>query len=71
MIIYPKTCKNLNGLQNLELYVRKYKGIEIQILTWENDEKIFNVIKELKKRIPEVEEVTIHPPLIDENINRL
>ena len=66
MIIYPKTSEYLEGLQNLETYVKKYKGIEIQVLTWENDEKIFNVIKELKKRVPEVEEATIHPPLVDE-----
>ena len=66
MIIYPKSSENLDGLQNLEVYVKKYKGIEIQILNWENDEKIINIIKELKNRLPEVEEVTIHPPLIDE-----
>ena len=66
MIIYPKTSEHLEGLQNLEIYVKRYKGIEIQVLNWENDEKIFNVIKELKKRVPEVKEVTIHPPLIDE-----
>ena len=66
MIIYPKTSEYLEGLQNLESYVRKYKGIEIQILDWENDEKIFDIIKKLKNQIPEVEEVTIHPPLIDE-----
>lgn len=66
MIIYPKTSEYLEGLQNLESYVRKYKGIEIQILDWENDEKIFDIIKKLKNKIPEVEEVTIHPPLTDE-----
>lgn len=66
MVIYPKTSESLEGMQTLKKYIQKYRGVEIQVLNWESDEKIYNVINELKNEIPEILEVTIHPPLIDE-----
>ena len=64
MIIYPKTCENLNGFKFLKQYVEIYKGIEIQLLSYEQSKQItYNVIKELKNQIPIIEEVTIHMPI--------
>ena len=64
MIIYPKTCENLNGFEFLKQYVEKDKGIEIQLLSYEQTQQItYNVIKQLKSQIPQLEEVTIHLPI--------
>lgn len=64
MIIYPKTCENLNGFKFLKQYVERDKGIEIQLLSYEQSQQIaYNVIKELKNQIPILEEVTIHMPI--------
>lgn len=64
MIIYPKTCENLNGFQYLKQYVEKYKGIEIQLLNIEETQKkSYEAVKRLKAEIPELNEVTIHLPL--------
>ena len=66
MNIYPKTSKNFEGLDKLLPYVEKYKGIEIQFFD-ENgimsDFDIESAINELMKRVPDLKEVTIHPPL--------
>ena len=64
MIIYPKTCENLNGFEFLKRYVEKDKGIEIQLLSYEQTQKkTYNVIKQLKSQIPQLEEVIIHLPI--------
>ena len=64
MIIYPKTCENLNGFQYLKQYAEKYKGIEIQLLSYEQtQEKTYDAIKRLKTEIPQLQEVTIHLPI--------
>lgn len=64
MIIYPKTSENLQGLEYLKEYVEKYKGIEIQLLSYEKMQQIiYEAIKQLNKQIPQLEEVTIHLPL--------
>ena len=64
MIIYPKTCENLNGFEFLKRYVEKDKGIEIQLLSYEHTQQIaYNVIKQLKIQIHQLEEVTIHLPI--------
>ena len=64
MIIYPKTSENLQGLEYLKEYVEKYKGLEIQLLSFEQTQKItYDVLKEIKKQIQNLEEVTIHLPL--------
>ena len=67
MIIYPKTCENLVGLEYLKKYVEKYKGVEIQLLSSEQTEKkTYDVLKRLKAEIPPINEVTIHLPIRDE-----
>ena len=67
MIIYPKTCENLQGLEYLMEYVEKSKGIEIQLLNHEETQKKSDdVIKRLKTEIPQLNEVTIHLPLTEE-----
>lgn len=64
MIIYPKTSENLEGLEYLKRYAEKYRGIEIQLLSYEQTQQItYNVIKQLKSQIPQLEEVTIHLPI--------
>ena len=64
MIIYPKTSENLEGLKYLKRYAEKYRGIEIQLLSYEQTQKItYNVIKQLKSQIPQLEEVTVHLPI--------
>ena len=64
MIIYPKTCENLNGFNYLKQYVEKYKGIEIQLLSHEQTEKkTYDVIRRLKTEVPKFEEITIHLPI--------
>ena len=64
MIIYPKTSENLEGLEYLKRYAEEYRGIEIQLLSYEHTQKItYNVIKQLKSQIPQLEEVTVHLPI--------
>ena len=64
MIIYPKTSENLEGLEYLKRYAEKYRGIEIQLLSYEQTQQItYNFIKQLKSQIPQLEEVTIHLPI--------
>lgn len=64
MIIYPKTSENLEGLEYLKKYVEEYKGIEIQLLSYEQTKQItYKFLKQLKDQIPQLVEVTIHLPL--------
>lgn len=71
MNIYPKTCRNFVGLDNLMPYVEEYKGIELQFFD-ENGImapfKIREVIEKLMERVPDLKEITIHPPLNDYDI---
>ena len=64
MKIYPKTCENLNGLKYLKKYVEKYKGIEIQLLSFECIDTAYNTIKRLREEFVDLEEVTVHLPLV-------
>lgn len=71
MNIYPKLDKNLNGLKELEKYIKKDKGVELQFFhedgIWGNYD--FNTaINTLMKKIPSIKEITIHPPLDDYDI---
>lgn len=71
MNIYPKLDKNFNGLKELEKYIKKDKGVELQFFhedgVWENYD--FNTaINTLMKKIPSIKEITIHPPLDDYDI---
>lgn len=63
MIIYPKTSDTLEGMNNLKPYIEKYKGVEIQMMEWDSLEKVNSVIKNVKNEVPEIQEITIHPPL--------
>ena len=63
MKIYPKTNSFLEGIENLKPYIEKYKGIEIQMLKWDELDYVYTVINNLKTIIPEIEEITIHPPI--------
>ena len=67
MKIYPKLDEKLNGINVLKQYVEKYKGIEIQLLSFECINIAYKVIKKYKDEIPNIEEVTIHLPLTDED----
>lgn len=66
MKIYPKTSRNFEGLDKLMPYVEKNKGIELQFFD-ENglmaEFEIKRVIDDLLERVPYIEEITIHPPL--------
>ena len=67
MIIYPKICENLNGLEYLKEYVERNNGIEIQLLNIEETQKkTYEAVKRLKTEIPQLNEVTIHLPLKEE-----
>ena len=67
MIIYPKLCENLNGLEYIKEYVKRNNGIEIQLLNIEETQKkTYEAVKRLKTEIPQLNEVTIHLPLKEE-----
>lgn len=73
--IYPKTCENLNGEENIRKYIKKYKGLEIQYFH-KNEDKLVDfvmspAVEKLMERNPEIEEITIHPPLEDYNIEEI
>ena len=69
MKIYPKTNEMLEGIENLEEAIKKYKGIEIQYFAKSKSEivdfEITKPIESLLKKYPQIEEITIHPPLCD------
>lgn len=72
MKVYPKTNENLEGVENLEEILNKYKGIEIQYFE-KNDSEIVDFeiekpIEKILKRYPYIEEITIHPPLCNYEI---
>lgn len=66
MKIYPKVSEDLEGLEALRNEVEESKGIELQFFhnegKWGNFE-IVPSIEALKKEVPTIAEVTIHPPL--------
>lgn len=71
MKIYPKTNKYFEGLDSLMEYVEKDKGIEIQFFNEHGPMSSFeikSVIDETLKRIPDIKEITIHPPLVNYEI---
>ncbi len=71
MNIYPKVSSYFEGLDKLEEYVKKYQGIELQFFDENGPIAPFDIatpIEKLMERIPEIKEITIHPPLIDYDI---
>lgn len=71
MNIYPKTSRNFEGLDKMMEYVEKYKGIELQYFDENGMMAPFDIaspIEKIMEKIPYLQEITIHPPLIDYDI---
>lgn len=66
MKIYPKIDERYKGLESLKKYIIKYKGVEIQFFNnndiWGNYD-IEKTIDYVINKIPEIQEITVHPPL--------
>ena len=73
--IYPKTDENLNGDEKLKEYIKRYKGLEIQYSHKDNNKLVdFVMAPAVEKKIkanPEIEEITIHPPLSRYDIEQI
>lgn len=72
--IFPKTNELLEGVEFYKEYISKYKGIEIQY--FEDKNNLFNYeIKDSINKVcdiyPELEEIVIHPPLSNHDIELL
>lgn len=69
MKIYPKTNEYLEGIEEFEKKLKEYKGIEIQYFKKSDKElvdfKIEKPIEQILERYPYIEEITIHPPLCE------
>lgn len=69
MKIYPKTNEYLEGIEEFEKTLKEYKGIEIQYFKKSDKElvdfKIEKPIEQILEKYPYIEEITIHPPLCD------
>ena len=69
MKIYPKTNEYLEGIEEFKETIKKYKGIEIQYFKKSDKElvdfKIEKPIEQILERYPYIEEITIHPPLCE------
>lgn len=65
MEIYPKLCENLKGLDVVDEYIKKSKGVEIQLMEINFDNYQINAenpIKILTEKY-NLEEITIHLPI--------
>ena len=72
--IYPKINEYLEGLKSLEEYIKKSKGLEIQYFHKAKELTDFGMeapIREVKNRCPYIKEITIHPPLVNYDIEML
>lgn len=69
MKIYPKTNEYLEGIEEFEKTLKEYKGIEIQYFKKSDKElvdfKIEKPIEQILERYLYIEEITIHPPLCE------
>ena len=69
MKIYPKTNEYLEGIEEFEKTLKEYKGIEIQYFKKSDKElvdfRIEKPIEQILERYPYIEEITIHPPLCE------
>lgn len=69
MKIYPKTNEYLEGIEEFEKTLKEYKGIEIQYFKKSDKElvdfKIEKPIEQILERYPYIDEITIHPPLCE------
>lgn len=74
MKIYPKIDDRYNGLESLKEYIVKYKGVEIQFFNNDNiwgNYDIEKTINFVMNKISEIQEITVHPPLHDHDIEML
>lgn len=75
MRIHPKTNEYLEGIEAMSQYIEKEKGIEIQYFAKSKDKLVdFEAekpIRKLMKRFPNLEEITVHPPLSGYDIELL
>lgn len=74
MKIYPKTSEYEQGVLSLKEYAEKYKGIEIQYFHNNGEWGNFNLtegVEKILKNIHGLEEITVHPPLLDYDIELL
>ena len=73
--IYPKVCENLVGEEKLCEYIKKYKGVEIQYFQKDKDKLVDFLMKpaieKIMKIYPELEEITVHPPLNEYDIEQV
>ena len=69
MKIYPKANEYLEGIEEFEKTLKEYTGIEIQYFKKSDKElvdfKIEKPIEQILERYPYIEEITIHPPLCE------
>lgn len=73
-VIYPKINEYLEGLETLLPTIKRYKGVEIQYFhksTELEDFQIEKAIRKLKQKCSFIQEITIHPPLNEYNIELL
>ena len=74
MKIYKKTCRNFEGINNLMPFIKKYGGVELQFFK-EGDIlspfEFVSRVEALVKLVPQIKEVTIHPPLTHYDIEHL
>lgn len=71
MKIYPKTSVKFEGLDKMMEYVEKYKGVELQYFDENGIIAPFDIktpVEKLMGIVPDLEEVTLHPPLCDYDI---
>ena len=71
MKIYPKTSVKFEGLDKMMEYVEKYKGVELQYFDENGIIAPFDIktpVEKLMEIVPDLEEVTLHPPLCDYDI---
>ena len=76
MNIYPKTCRNFVGIETLMPFIKKYGGVELQFFDETKGQilapfEFKSRIDALVEMVPELKEVTIHPPLSHYDIEQV
>lgn len=72
--IYPKTNSALEGIEYFDKYINKYKGIEIQFFEEKDNIFQYDIKESINKACnmyTELEEIVIHPPLCEHDIELL
>jgi len=74
MNIYPKTNKDFEGIETLMPYIKKYGGVELQFFNENGLMEPFDFssrVDALMEKIPDLKEITIHPPLAHYDIENI